>query len=586
MRYLRMLTNAIIGGGVASAFVCVLFLQLNPALPLGPARLAPILIVPWLFYGLHLVLLLYTLIVARQLVADEILSPGWISFRLLAWISACAAAAGSALMWANLTRFRAILDADAARRMGIGAVAASGCAAALIAIAVGKYAFGRRRGAAGATLFTVVLASSLLFPIAARGRARRPILGARPLDLSVGVNAAAESASRVVMILLDGGSLDFISPAAAEGRLPSIGKILDSGATLHLATLHPTAPGPVWTAVATGKLPPRNGVRSPAVYRAGDEADPVELLPDYCFSHALVHFGFLAEEPHSSAAVQARPLWSILGSLGVSAGVVNWPLTHPAQPIRGYMVGDRFFQLNAAVVADPQEPVVYPFEILSPARAAIEAGIAPTPTDEAVQRTAAVSREPPHPIPCEADRVYDRVAAALDRRHHTQFTAVRYQGLDSTGHYFLRYAMPRDFGDVSDQERQQFGSLLGQYYAFIDSVVGRAMATLGPDDLLVVVSGFGMEPLDFGKRLLERLIGNPELSGTHQRAPDGFLLAYGAAVEHGHFPRASVVDVTPTILYFLGLPVGRDMDGYARTDIFRRAFTEERPITFIPTYDR
>ena len=50
--------------------------------------------------------------------------------------------------------------------------------------------------------------------------------------------------------------------------------------------------------------------------------------------------------------------------------------------------------------------------------------------------------------------------------------------------------------------------------------------------------------------------------------------------------RASVVDVVPTILYFLGLPLGRDMDGYARTDLFQRSFTDERPIAFIPTYDR
>ena len=50
--------------------------------------------------------------------------------------------------------------------------------------------------------------------------------------------------------------------------------------------------------------------------------------------------------------------------------------------------------------------------------------------------------------------------------------------------------------------------------------------------------------------------------------------------------RASIVDVVPTVLYFLGLPIGRDMDGYARTDIFQPAFTEEHPITFIPTYER
>jgi hypothetical protein len=47
-----------------------------------------------------------------------------------------------------------------------------------------------------------------------------------------------------------------------------------------------------------------------------------------------------------------------------------------------------------------------------------------------------------------------------------------------------------------------------------------------------------------------------------------------------------VLDVTPTVLYFFGLPIGRDMDGYARTDVFTRAFTADRPITFIPTYER
>jgi hypothetical protein len=113
------------------------------------------------------------------------------------------------------------------------------------------------------------------------------------------------------------------------------------------------------------------------------------------------------------------------------------------------------------------------------------------------------------------------------------------------------------------------------------------MTPLGPDDLLIVVSGYGMEPLGFAKRLVERAIGDPDLNGTHDAAPDGFLMAYGGSVARGRQqPRASVVDVTPTILYFLGLPIGRDMDGYARTDLFQPSFTAERPIAFIPTYDR
>ena len=112
------------------------------------------------------------------------------------------------------------------------------------------------------------------------------------------------------------------------------------------------------------------------------------------------------------------------------------------------------------------------------------------------------------------------------------------------------------------------------------------MERLGPSDLLLVVSSFGMEPIAPGKRVLEMVFGNPSNSGSHERAPDGFVLAFGAPVQAGRPPRASVVDLAPTILYFLGLPVGRDMDGYARIDLFKPAFTSDKPVTYIPSYGR
>jgi hypothetical protein len=46
------------------------------------------------------------------------------------------------------------------------------------------------------------------------------------------------------------------------------------------------------------------------------------------------------------------------------------------------------------------------------------------------------------------------------------------------------------------------------------------------------------------------------------------------------------VDIAPTVLYYFGLPIARDLDGFARTDMFTEHFTEQRPITFIPFYDR
>jgi hypothetical protein len=100
------------------------------------------------------------------------------------------------------------------------------------------------------------------------------------------------------------------------------------------------------------------------------------------------------------------------------------------------------------------------------------------------------------------------------------------------------------------------------------------------------MSNVGMEAESLPKRLLAMLLGLPEQSGTHERAPDGFLLAWGTNVAQGEPQRGSIVDLAPTVLYYMGLPVGRDMDGFVRSDLFQRAFTTEHSITYIATYER
>ena len=54
----------------------------------------------------------------------------------------------------------------------------------------------------------------------------------------------------------------------------------------------------------------------------------------------------------------------------------------------------------------------------------------------------------------------------------------------------------------------------------------------------------------------------------------------------GRRTRGALVDVAPTVLYYLGIPVARDIDGVARTDLFQERFTERRPIVFVPSYDK
>lgn len=581
MPYLRMLSNSVAAAVVGSAYVLTLVLQLNPTLPLHPMRLVPIAATVGLFYALHLTVIFYVVLVFRQLLARELFSPAWISVGVLTWLGAAAATAGAALMWANVRTFELVLEPDTVRRLGTGAVVLAMSAACLVFVALLRGHLGAEGRRIWTSAFLAVIVGSVVAPLAVRGRGTARPLDAHGLEAPLGITAAERSA-RVAILALDGGSLDFITSATAGGRLPNFGRVLDAGAVMHLATLRPTSAEAVWAAVATGKLPQKNGVRSAGSYRLPLGGDPILLLPDYCFAHVLVRFGFLIAQSHTAATLKTRTLWSIVGAAGIPVGVVGWPLTYPASAVRGYLVSDVYHRLVATPLGIDDSSTVYPPAIQADAFRAVEAVAL---DDQPVQ--GASDLEPRYRAPARTDRVYERIARDLSATRETGLATLRYQSLDTIGHYFLRYADPAEFGDVTVEERRRFGTVLERHYALIDEAVGRSIAALGPDDLLLVVSGYGMEPMGVLKRLLEQVAGDPDLSGTHETAPDGFLMAYGGPVARGRRSgRASVVDVVPTVLYFLGLPIGRDMDGYAQTDLFQRPFTDARPITYIPTYDR
>ena len=581
MRFLRMLTNSLLAGALGAAFLTIIVLQLNPSIPLLSATTWRLFVALALFYGVHLAVVFYLLMVGREFIGLYGLSPGWVSVRILAWLTAALSAGASVLMWLNVSGFAAALGESAARRMTAGAAATSGTAIVLLGLAAAHYSFGRRGSRVGAALLAIAVFGSLALPVAARGPAVAALAALPPSGQSPA--AVPVSGPRVVMILLDGASLDYVWPRTAGGRLPNFARLLTTGASMNLATVRPTGPDPVWAAVATGMYPAKNGVRSPAEYYVRGDSRPFALLPDHCFSHVLVQLGLLRRESNSSASLRARPLWSILAMAGISAGIVRWPLTSPAPPVHGFVLSDRFHQLLGSVL-ELDASAAYPVEVLPVARRAfadpeeipdwLPSPVAGDDVSSSPERSAGLR-----------DLFYSRAMRNLRAEWPVQLSAVRYQGLDTVGHYNLRYTEPRDMGESSDDERRRRLQVIERYYSYIDSEIGEALTGLLPGDLLLVVSGFGMEAPRAVKRTVARVLGDP-MSGTHERAPDGFLLAYGTVVEPGRHPRGAIVDLTPTVLYFLGLPVGRDMDGYARLDLFKRAFTTGRPIAFVPTHNR
>jgi Type I phosphodiesterase / nucleotide pyrophosphatase len=574
VRFLRMFTNSLLAGGLGAAYLTVLVLQLNPHVPLISGTTWRWFVTLALFYGLHLAVAFYVLLVIREFFSMDAMSPGWASVRVLAWLSAAGAATAAALMWLNANAFRAVLGEMAARRMLAGALATSAAALALLVVAIAHYSTGRRGSRVGGALFALAALGSLALPLAARGPAVAILPTASPpLPLTTFVDPRP----RVTMLLLDGASLEYIRTRSAEGRLPNFSKLLESGTSMYLATVRPTQPGPVWAAVATGMYPAKNGVRSAALYFARGDTRPMYLLPDLCFSHALVRFGAIRADANSSSAWAVPPLWNILSGAGLSTGVVRWPLTYPAQPTLGFVLTDRYHELPASL-AEFDQGVAYPVDVVADARQ-------PEGASSGDSGAAADPPESPEALAAQRDRVYSLATRNLLARRDAQVVALRLQALDVAGHGDYDDG-PSTFRDGDDADRRARAQRLERAYADIDADVGVAIAALAPGDLLLVIAGFGMQRQHPAKEMLARLMGDPVVRGTHERAPDGFLVAYGTDVQRGRLPRGSVVDVTPTVLYFLGLPIGRDMDGFARTDLFTTTFTAERPIAFIATHRR
>jgi hypothetical protein len=70
-----------------------------------------------------------------------------------------------------------------------------------------------------------------------------------------------------------------------------------------------------------------------------------------------------------------------------------------------------------------------------------------------------------------------------------------------------------------------------------------------------------------------------KLSGHH--SSDGIFLARGPEIKTSYrIDGAHILDLAPTILYAMDVPIPRDMDGRVLQDIFVESLLDDRPIAF------
>jgi predicted AlkP superfamily phosphohydrolase/phosphomutase len=374
---------------------------------------------------------------------------------------------------------------------------------------------------------------------------------------------------RVLLIGVDGATWHVMEPMMARGELPNVKALCDRGVHGDLLSMDPMVSPALWTTIATGTFPERHGVHG------FTEEDPT--------THKQV--------PVSSNLRKREALWTILTQRRMTTNLVGWYATWPAETIQGNIVTDHFLPRHESafwpVSADEEDKLggrTTPRELLKEVLPLVPTMQQVSDIDHLNLRFKDDGTPESEKFarlfePHRVDETRERIGKYLMQKGPWDLTMVYFWGTDPTQHLFWRFFEPDTWhGDpIPDDAMAANRTKIPDYYAKIDRYVGDLVATAGPDAIVMIVSDHG-----FGPATGRSAEGMP-LSGDHRK--EGILVAAGDGIRKGaRVDNASVVDVTPTILYLLGLPVGDDMDGRVIEALFDTPLPH--PIDHVATWER
>lgn len=129
----------------------------------------------------------------------------------------------------------------------------------------------------------------------------------------------------LMVIGLDGATLEVLLPLAEQGLLPSLGDWVAEGVVAPVATLKPPRPTALWCSVATGMWPFHHRVAGPTVYRLPWAHERrVRLLPEWLGFRSWGRFGDPGR-PVEDADLARKPIWEVYRDLGLTAEASGWP---------------------------------------------------------------------------------------------------------------------------------------------------------------------------------------------------------------------------------------------------------------------
>ncbi|MBI3948842.1 MAG: alkaline phosphatase family protein [Acidobacteria bacterium] len=417
--------------------------------------------------------------------------------------------------------------------------------------------------------------------------------------------------AKVLVVGLDAADWRILSPLLKQDRLPNLYSLIRRGSWGRLKTLIPALSPRLWNSIATGKRPQKHGI-----------------------------LGFVVRHPvngkrlpYTSNMRKCQTIWDILSAHGKRVSVVGWWNTWPATPVNGAMVSGitryklkdfeglrlpddepasldqpapkGWFQTvtddgqsltlleyprKSSLQAEASNRQTYPEELFNEIRPLIRPH---TQIDDAPSfiRRAWITAKPlsePEKVSLALlaqihndDRTYAAIGKFLWNKLRPDFLSVYFAGIDVVGHRFWLYMEPEKFDVTVEPDKiEQYKDVVRSYYVFVDEMIGEYLRMVDEETCVVVVSDHGMSA---SQRKLDISGG---FGSAEHMDEDGIIIMAGKYIKPGNYLGSpSILDVTPTLLTLMGLPVGADMDGRVMKRAFRDGFLDRHPIRYISTYD-
>jgi len=385
---------------------------------------------------------------------------------------------------------------------------------------------------------------------------------------------ASPFTQRLLIIGWDAADWKVIDPLIKKGEMPNLARLIAGGVYGDISTLQPILSPMLWNSIATGVRADQHGVLG---------------FTEVCPTTGNVR-------PVSSVSRKVRALWNMVNLRGGRSHVVNWFCSHPADPIDGIFVSDSSSRHLPLRVAENKGALPDTFHIaadlqkkkrgLSP-EAMESLRVLPEEIDPAilqlfVPRAAEIDQKKDRKLVAlakvlaESFTVHNYAVAALEAGEW-DLAAFYYPSIDHFSHAFMNFHPPK-MEEVSEEMFALYSDVVNGGYRLHDLFLGRLLQLVGDDVSVILLSDHGFHSDHLRPKVIPQTPTGPEV----QHRELGIFAMRGPGIKAGQrIYGVSLLDITPTALTLLGLPVGQDMPGR----VLAEAFEAPPQVNCIPTWE-